>query len=231
MSVLENLSRVRERIRLAALRAGRPYEEIRLVAVSKNVGVDRIKEALAGGITSFGENRAQELLKKYPQLPPELEWHFIGHLQTNKVRKVVGHISLLHSLDRWSLAEEMHRVASETGKEVQALVQVNVAGEESKHGISPAEAEDFVGEVNTLRGIRLRGLMTMAPECDDPVEIRYVFRQTRELSRLLEERIPGLQMEYLSMGMSGDFEVAVEEGANILRLGTAVFGRRHEKIF
>ncbi len=226
MSVLENLGWVRERISAAALRSGRGQEMIRVVAVSKNMGVDLIKEAFACGVASFGENRAQELLEKYPQLPPELEWHFIGHLQTNKVKKVLGLISLVHSLDRWSLAEEMHRAASETGRKVQALVQVNVAGEESKYGVSPAEAEDFVAEVNNLRGIQLRGLMTIAPECDDAEDVRYVFRQARELSRRLEERIQGLKMEYLSMGMSGDFEVAVEEGANILRLGTAVFGKR-----
>ncbi|NLI12872.1 YggS family pyridoxal phosphate-dependent enzyme [Pelotomaculum propionicicum] len=227
MSVLENLSSVRERIRAAALRSGRRDEGIRLVAVSKNMGVDLIKEALGCGVSCFGENKAQEFLKKYPQLPPELEWHFIGHLQTNKVRKVLSAVSLIHSLDRWSLAEEIHRVASETNKKAQALVQVNVAGEESKYGIAPAEAEDFVAEVTRLQGIRLRGLMTIAPECEDPEEVRYVFRQARELSRRLEERIQGLKMEYLSMGMSGDFEIAVEEGANMLRLGTAVFGRRY----
>jgi len=191
------------------------------------MGVDLIKEALGCGVSCFGENKAQEFLKKYPQLPPELEWHFIGHLQTNKVRKVLSAVSLIHSLDRWSLAEEIHRVASETNKKAQALVQVNVAGEESKYGIAPAEAEDFVAEVTRLQGIRLRGLMTIAPECEDPEEVRYVFRQARELSRRLEERIQGLKMEYLSMGMSGDFEIAVEEGANMLRLGTAVFGRRY----
>ncbi len=227
MSVLENLRRVRERISAAAFRSGHRQEMIRVVAVSKNMGVDLIKEAFACGVSSFGENRAQELLEKYHQLPPELKWHFIGHLQTNKVKKVLGLISLVHSLDRWSLAEEMHRAASETGRKVQALVQVNVAGEESKYGISPAEAEDFVAEVTNLRGIQLRGLMTIAPECDNAEDVRYVFRQARELSRWLEERIQGLKMEYLSMGMSGDFEVAVEEGANILRLGTAVFGRRY----
>ena len=228
MSVLENLRRVRERISAAAIRSGRRPEEIRVVAVSKNMSVDLIKEAFACGVVSFGENKAQEFLNKYPQLPLELEWHFIGHLQTNKVRKVFGNISLFHSLDRWSLAEEMSRTASETNRKAQALVQVNVAGEESKFGISPAEAEDFVAEAANLRGIQLRGLMTIAPECDDAEEVRYVFRQARELFRRLEERIQGLNMEFLSMGMSGDFEVAVEEGANLLRLGTAVFGKRYQ---
>lgn len=227
MSVPENLKRVRERISAAALRSGRRPEGIRVVAVSKNMSVDLIREAFACGVASFGENRAQEFLDKYPRLPQELEWHFIGHLQTNKVRKILGHISLVHSLDRWSLAEEIHRTASETNRKAQALVQVNVAGEESKFGISPAEAEDFVAEAANLQGIQLRGLMTIAPECDDAEEVRYVFRQARELSRRLEERIQGLHLDYLSMGMSGDFEVAVEEGANILRLGTAVFGRRY----
>lgn len=227
MSVLENLSQVRKRIHDAALRSGRNPGEIRLVAVTKNVGVDLIKEALACGVTRLGENRVQEFLKKYPQLPSDLKWHFIGHLQTNKVRKIIGKISLIHSLDRWSLAMEIHKAAIESGTAVRLLVQVNVAGEESKYGVSPSEAEDFVGEVNNLPGLQVRGLMTIAPECEDAEEVRYVFRQTRELSRRLEEKIQGLKMDYLSMGMTGDYEVAVEEGANILRLGTAVFGKRY----
>lgn len=220
MSVLENLNRVRERICTATRRAGRDPGDIKLVAVTKTVPVDVIREAVGCGITYLGENRAQEFLKKYPLLPSNLDWHFIGHLQTNKVKKIVGKVSLIHSLDRWSLAQALHRASREAGIVTRVLVQVNVAGEESKKGLSPAEVKDFVKEVSLLSGLRVCGLMTIAPWCEDPEQTRPVFRQLTELAHLLK-------LKNLSMGMSGDFEVALEEGANIIRLGTTLFGERN----
>lgn len=226
MSVLENLSRVRERIDAAARRAGRDPGEIKLVAVTKTVPGEVIKEALSSGITRLGENRVQEFLEKYPKLPPDLEWHFIGHLQTNKVKKIIGKVGLIHSLDRWPLAEEIHRAACEADTVARVLVQVNVAGEETKYGLPLSGVEDFVAEAVRLPGLEVLGLMTIAPWCENPEEVRPVFKQMRELARRLKNKVHGAKMETLSMGMTGDFEVAVEEGANILRIGTAIFGER-----
>lgn len=227
MNLQEKLELVRNRIKAASLRSGRDPGEIKLVAVTKNITVEIIKEALTLGLTCLGENKVQEFLIKEPQLGPGIEWHFIGHLQTNKVKKIIGKVSLIHSLDRWPLAMALSRAACEAGIVAGALIQVNVAGEKTKYGLSPTEVEEFAREAGALPGLELRGLMTIAPECEDPEEIRYVFRQTRELSRALKENIRGLKMDILSMGMSGDYEVALEEGANVLRLGTALFGRRY----
>ena len=223
MNVHENLLQVRERIAAAALRAGRPLGEIKLVAVTKNMPVEVINEVLFCGITSLGENRVQEFLQKYPQISQEHEWHFIGHLQTNKVKKIIGKVSLIHSLDRWSLAEAVSRASGMANTVTKVLVQVNVAGEKTKHGLSPAETPEFVHEVADLPGLDVRGLMTIAPRCENPEEVRPVFRQLRELARQIKEKASRARMDYLSMGMTGDFEVAVEEGANILRIGSAIF--------
>jgi len=227
VNLQEKLDLVRNRIKAASLRSGRDPGEIKLVAVTKNITVEIIKEALTLGLTCLGENKVQEFLIKETQLGPGIEWHFIGHLQTNKVKKIIGKVSLIHSLDRWPLAVALSRAACEAGIVAGALIQVNVAGEKTKYGLSPTEVEEFAREAVALPGLELRGLMTIAPECEDPEEIRYVFRQTRELSRALRENIRGLKMDILSMGMSGDYEVALEEGANVLRLGTALFGRRY----
>lgn len=227
MSLQENLERVRKRISAALVRAGRDCAEIKLVAVTKTIPVEIIKEALALGISSLGENRVQELLIKQPVLGRNIEWHFIGHLQTNKVKKIINKVSLIHSLDRWPLAVAISSAACEAGVAARALIQVNVAGEATKYGLSPAEAEDFARDAAALPGLELCGLMTIAPACDDPEEVRYVFRQTAELAQALKASNKGIKMDILSMGMTGDFEVALEEGANVLRLGTALFGRRY----
>lgn len=227
MSLQENLDRVRKRISAASIRAGRDRAEIKLVAVTKTIPVEIIKEALALGISNLGENKVQELIIKQPVLSRNIEWHFIGHLQTNKVKKIIDKVSLIHSLDRWPLAVAISRAACEAGIAARALIQVNVAGETTKYGLSPAEAEDFARDAGALPGLALCGLMTIAPACDDPEEVRYVFRQTAELAQALKGSIKGIKMDILSMGMTGDFEVALEEGSNVLRLGTALFGRRY----
>ncbi|MGQ9531198.1 MAG: YggS family pyridoxal phosphate-dependent enzyme [Desulfotomaculales bacterium] len=225
MNVVENLERVREAIKRAAARAGRRAEEIQLVAVTKGVPVAVIREVVAAGQTVLGENRAQELLVKHPQVPG-VEWHFVGSLQTNKVRTVIDKIALLHSLDRWNLALELDRRAQQQGTVVPVLIQVNVTGEASKHGIAPEEAGAFLRRVASLPGLAVRGLMTMAPLVRDPEEVRPVFRRLRQLARELQEEVAGVEMKYLSMGMSNDFEVAVEEGSTLVRVGTAIFGRK-----
>ncbi|MCG9969549.1 YggS family pyridoxal phosphate-dependent enzyme [Pelotomaculum terephthalicicum JT] len=226
MSVLDNLYRVRERIDAAARRAGREPGEIKLVAVTKTVPPEIINEVIEGGVSRLGENRVQELLKKRQNLPSGVEWHLIGHLQTNKVNKIIGKVVLIHSLDSWRLAEEISRAAGENNTMASVLVQVNVAGEETKYGILPSEAADFVESAARLPGLAVRGLMTIAPWTSEPEEVRPVFRQLKDLAERLKSNKAGAAMEYLSMGMSGDFEVAVEEGANILRVGTAIFGKR-----
>ena len=227
MSVKENLDRVRKRISAAALRAGRNPADVKLVAVTKTIPVEIISETLNLGVFSLGENRVQEFLRKQPVLPQDLEWHFIGHLQTNKVKKIIDKVSLIHSLDRWPLAVAISQAACKAGVTARALIQVNVAGEAAKYGLSPAEAEDFARTAVALPGLELCGLMTIAPLCDDPDEVRYVFRQAAELARQIKDNIQGINMDILSMGMTGDFEVALEEGANLVRLGTALFGTRN----
>jgi len=226
LTIYENLRIVKEKIEHAARKAGRAPASVKLIAVTKTVPADIIKHAVAAGVTALGENKAQEMLFKQPLLPPDLEWHFIGRLQSNKVKSVIGKVSLIHSLDSWKLALTINDFALKTGRQVIVLVQVNISGETSKQGLPPAQAADFIKEVITLKGIKIRGLMTIAPETADPEEVRPVFRDLRLLAGRLKNIFPGVDLEYLSMGMSSDFVVAVEEGSNMLRLGTAIFGPR-----
>ncbi len=226
MGVRENLHRVRERVRLAAARAGRDPREIKIIAVTKQVPVPSIKEALKAGIADLGENRVQEMTAKMAELPAGVRWHMIGHLQTNKVKHVVGRVELVHSLDSLHLAREIDRRSGRLGVVTRALVQVNVAGEESKFGVSPAELPDFLVALQELERVEVCGLMTIAPYVEDPEEVRPVFRELRRLARRLDGRVPRVRLNHLSMGMTNDFEVAVEEGSDMLRLGTAIFGAR-----
>ena len=215
MSFAERLAAVRVRIAAAARRVDRDPASIRLVAVSKTQSVDAVREAVAAGQMLFGENRAQELVQKADAIAAE--WHFIGHLQTNKVRQVVGRATLIHGVDSRALAEE---IARRKGPPV--LVQVNTSGESSKSGVDPADAIRFCEEVAAL--CDLRGLMTIPAPASDPEDSRPAFRLLRELAE--EARAKGLALEELSMGMSDDFEVAIEEGATLVRLGTVLFGPR-----
>ncbi|MCG8402491.1 MAG: YggS family pyridoxal phosphate-dependent enzyme [Firmicutes bacterium] len=226
MGVRENLQTVGDRILTAARRAGRDPEKIKIIAVSKQVPVESIKEVLGAGITDLGENRVQEMTSKMDQLPSGLRWHMIGHLQTNKVKYVVGEVALIHSLDRWDLARAIEQRADALNVVVPVLVQVNVSGEKSKFGLRPGELADFLAALQDFRRIKVKGLMTMAPYADDPEEARPFFRELRQLAGRLAVSLPGVSLEHLSMGMTNDFEVAVEEGADLLRLGTAVFGAR-----
>ncbi|MFO7265047.1 MAG: YggS family pyridoxal phosphate-dependent enzyme [Bacillota bacterium] len=225
----ENLARVRERVRRAAERAGRDPAEITIVAVTKGVDAATVQAALELGITDIGENRVQEARDKFARLPmgPGVRRHMIGHLQTNKVRQALALFDVIHSLDRPELAAELSRRATALGRVVPVLVQVNVAREPTKHGLEPEKVLDFIREAAKLPGLRIEGLMTIAPLTNDPETVRPVFRRLRELSRQVEEAgIEGVRMQCLSMGMTNDFEVAVEEGSTCIRVGTALFGVR-----
>lgn len=225
MGVQENIKQVRERIALACARSGRPPDEVGLVAVTKGVSPERIKEALAAGVGICGENRVQEMLAKQPHLPAGIKWHFIGHLQTNKVKYVIDRVHLIHSLDSWRLAREINRLAVREAKKVEVLVQVNVSGEKTKYGLAPGELNGFLRALEELPGLAVRGLMTIAPAVADPEEARPFFRRLRLLFEEVRALFPGRGIDYLSMGMTNDYVVAVEEGANLVRIGTAIFGR------
>ncbi|MDN5346829.1 MAG: dependent protein [Clostridia bacterium] len=222
----KRLAQVRERIAAAAKRAGRRPEDITLVGVTKTVPVEIIQEAVAAGLRDLGENRVQELVAKEP-LIKGVNWHMIGHLQRNKVKQVLGKISLLHSLDSLALARELEKRAEAEGKSLEVLIEVNVGGEETKFGLPPAAVIPFIKEITNFPALKLRGLMTVAPLVDDPEKVRPVFRRMAALKREVEAlKLPGVEMRYLSMGMTNDFEVAIEEGANMVRIGTAIFGPR-----
>ncbi|MCR3921805.1 MAG: YggS family pyridoxal phosphate-dependent enzyme [Firmicutes bacterium] len=212
---------VKNSIKLAALRAG--YGPVQLVAVTKTVAAERVREALALGLTSFGESRVQEALPKLA-LFPQADWHFLGRLQTNKVRDVVGNFALIHSLDRWKLAVALQAEAQRRGSMVRALVQVNIGQEDQKGGLDVAEVKGFLQEASTLSKVRIEGLMAVPPASENPEEIRPYFRKMYQLYSKLQ--VPGVQMKILSMGMSNDFVIAVEEGANLVRVGSLLFGER-----
>lgn len=221
------MSRVTE----SAARVGRSPEDITLVAVTKGVDVPRMQQAYDLGIREFGESRIQEVLPKRSELSsPSLRWHFIGHLQTNKVKRVAGEFSLIHSVDSFRLAEALNREAIARGRVQPVLLQVNVSGETSKHGIAPDETPVFVERVaRELPGLQVKGFMTMAPYHPEMEAARPHFRRLRELRDELARRAPdGVSLEHLSMGMSQDYPIAVEEGATLIRVGSALFGPRGE---
>lgn len=214
-----NLERVRERIARAAERSGRRAGDVTLVAVSKTVEAPRVREAIAAGVTVLGENRVQEARAKIAEIGRPVQWHLIGHLQTNKAKDALELFDLIHSLDRLELAAELDRRARQRGRDVAALLQVNVAGETTKGGVAPDEVGRALEAIAKLERVRVRGLMTIPPEVGEAERTRGWFRALRETA----ER-HGLRE--LSMGMSADFEVAIEEGATLVRVGTAVFGPR-----
>ncbi len=224
MAMQENMQQVYQRLRQAANRAHVPWEAITLVAVTKSVPGSAIEQAWQLGIRHFGENRVQEALPKISSLPPGITWHFLGHLQTNKVRHVVEHFQLVQSLDRMKLARALQKEGEDRGKVIQVLLQVNIGDEKSKSGFHPDEIEDILVEISTFSHLRVLGLMAIPPYFPDAEAVRPYFRKMNGLFRQI--CIPNVQMEYLSMGMTHDFEIAVEEGANMVRLGTALFGER-----
>jgi pyridoxal phosphate enzyme (YggS family) len=215
---------VRDRIGRAAERRGRSSSDVTLVAISKTFSADVVRKAIAAGVTDLGENRAQELKEKVSAVGADARWHFVGHLQTNKVRYVVGHAALIHSVDRFGLAEAVAKRARSMGLVQEVLVEVNVSRESAKQGVEPARAVALAEEIDALDGLKVTGLMAMAPFADDPEDTRPFFAELGELGGTLVRRLPDASA--LSMGMSRDFEVAVEEGATIVRVGEAIFGPR-----
>jgi PLP dependent protein len=228
--IAENVRKIRERIDFACRKAGREPGSVTLVAVSKTFPADRVVKAVECGVTDFGENYIQELLEKRKAIGDlQLQWHFVGHLQTNKVKYIGEWIHLIHSVDSLSLAKEVDRRAGDAGRRIQILVEVNTTGEASKFGRKPEETLDFVRQLAGFRNIQIVGLMTIGPFLPDPEGSRPMFRTLRSLNRQLADIGQGnVNAIHLSMGMSGDFEVAIEEGATMVRIGTALFGRRHK---
>ena len=223
--IAENLEIIRNRIATAAERSGRSANEIQLVAVSKTYPPEVIREAMEAGQRSFGENRVQDALPKIDALPSDLDWHLIGHLQTNKVRKVIGRFSLFHGVDNTALALQMNRIAGEFGVTARILLEVNVSGEDSKFGFDPLALPAALDELLPLPHLRVEGLMTMAPFYENPDLARPVFEGLRKLRDALSAA-SGHPLKELSMGMSGDFEQGIAEGATIVRIGSAIFGPR-----
>lgn len=223
----ENLIQVQENINQACRKAGRDPSEVTLIAVSKTKPASMLETVYEAGIREFGENKVQELTEKYELLPKDIHWHMIGHLQRNKVKYIVDKACLIHSVDSLRLAEEISRMAQAKQVEADILVEVNIAGEESKFGMTAQEAISLVTEIAALPGIHVRGLMTIAPFVEDPEENRMYFRKMKELSvDINRKNIDNVGMDILSMGMTGDYMVAIEEGATMVRVGTGIFGER-----
>ena len=230
MTIAENVARVRERMEAAAKRAGRGLGKIRLVAVSKTVGLERVLQAIEAGVDSLGENYIQEAHKKIGALEQRVSWHFIGHLQSNKAKVAARLFDWVHSLDSLKLAEELSLAGRQQSKILPVLLQVNLGQEETKFGAREEEVFRLLERMGSLPGVSVKGLMAMPPFFENPEESRPYFRALRILAENVSKRqITGVLMEELSMGMSNDFEVAIEEGATLVRVGTAVFGPRPPK--
>ncbi len=226
-TIEENIASVILNMNAAKARLGQNSKDVLLVAVTKTRTVEEINYAIDNGITDIGENRVQEILEKYEHIKP-VRWHMIGHLQTNKVKYIIDKVSLIHSVDSLRLAKEIQKRAEEIGSIMDILVQVNVAEEESKFGVSGEKTEQFIMAVlESCKNIRIKGLMSIVPFEEDPEDVRMFFRKAKELydtcSRI---RHKNLDFRYLSMGMSNDYEVAIEEGANVIRVGSSIFGLR-----
>lgn len=223
----ENLMQTRINIEKACERSGRCSGEVQLIAVSKTKPVELLLEAYEAGVRDFGENRVQELTEKYDLLPKDIRWHMIGHLQRNKVKYLVGKVHLIHSVDSLRLAQEIQKEAQKRQMEVNILVEVNVAKEESKFGSTMDDTLQLVREIALLPSVHIRGLMTVAPFVNNPEENRSIFANLRQLAvDIMRKNIDNVSMNVLSMGMTGDYQVAVEEGATCVRVGTGIFGER-----
>lgn len=226
--IKHNIEYIKNDIERICQNLGRNPEDITLIAVSKTIDAARINFAVENGITDLGENKVQEIMDKYEEVSKNVNWHLIGHLQTNKVKYIIDKVKLVHSVDSLKLAEEISKRAAKSNLIKDVLVQVNVAMEETKFGISLDEVVDFVKSISVFDSIRIKGLMTIAPYNEDPEAVRPVFKQLKakfdELARL---EFPNTDMRFLSMGMSNDYAVALEEGANMIRIGTAIFGKRN----
>jgi hypothetical protein len=227
ISIRENLELINERIAAASSKAGRS-DDIQLIAVTKTIDLGRIREAIEAGATDIGENKVQELSDKMKSLGTAARYHMIGHLQTNKVKYIADSVHLIHSLDRLSLAEEINKRAKKIGRIIDVLIQVNVSGEDTKFGISPAEAIPFIESALKYDSLKIKGLMTIAPFVEEESILRRTFNGLYELGeRIKTNSYKEIDFQYLSMGMTNDFEIAIEEGSNMVRVGTGIFGKRN----
>jgi PLP dependent protein len=225
--IKSNLDDIYSKVKKAAEKSLRNPKEVQIIAVTKTVDVERIKEVIDAGIIDLGENRVQELTEKYDIISNNCNWHLIGHLQTNKVKYIIDKVKLIHSVDRLDLVAEIQKRSANIGKITDILIQINVSGEDTKFGIRPEETIDFIKQINNFPNIRVKGLMTIAPFCENPEDTRGIFRELKKIFiDIKEENIDNINMQFLSMGMSNDYEVAIEEGANLVRIGTAIFGKR-----
>lgn len=225
-NIKRNIAVLQEKINNCAIKSGKEPKDIKMVIVTKKVETNKIKQLIEEGFSVFAENKVQEFVEKYDNISSihKCEWHFIGHLQTNKVKYIVDKASMIHSLDRIELAREIEKRAGKLGIVVDALVQVNISKEESKFGISKEELKKFLHELSSFKNIRVKGLMTMAPLAENPTDIAWVFQELNKIAIDIKgENINNIHMDFLSMGMSNDFELAIENGANIIRLGSAIF--------
>ena len=225
--IKNQLGEVRKHIEDACRRAGRSPEEVTLIAVSKTKPIPMLMEAYDAGTRDFGENKVQEILNKKPELPEDIRWHMIGHLQRNKVHQVIDKAVLIHSVDSLRLAQQIETDAAKLGLDVDILLEVNVAREESKYGFLMEEVEDAIMQIKDFSHVHIKGLMTIAPFVDNPEENRQYFAQLKQLSvDINRKNIDNVNMNVLSMGMTGDYMVAIEEGASYVRVGTGIFGER-----
>ena len=224
----EQLLFVESEITKACERGNRNREDVTLIAVSKTKPVETLQEAYDLGVRIFGENKVQELVDKYEVLPDDIQWHMIGHLQRNKVKYIIDKVACIHSVESVRLAETIEKEAAKHDRIIDILVEVNVAGEDSKFGLSPEEVPAFVEEISKFTHLRVKGLMTIAPFVDDPEENRPVFKALKKLSvDIAAKNIDNVSMNVLSMGMTNDYQVAIEEGATMVRVGTGIFGERN----
>lgn len=228
-TIRENLESIKLNIKASANNVNRSCEEITLLAVTKTVDTDKILESIEYGVTDIGENKPQELARKYDIIGDKVRWHLIGTLQTNKVKYIIDKVHMIHSLDRESLCEEIQKRAEKIDKIIDCLVQVNISKEDTKHGLYVEEVIDFIQNISKkYDNIRVKGLMTMAPFSEDEDKVRLVFKSLKNLSLDIQKlNISNVSMEYLSMGMSNDYKIAIEEGSNIVRVGTSIYGKRN----
>ena len=225
--VYENYKEIASIVDETCTSCGRAREDVTLIAVSKTKPVELLQEAYHAGARDFGENKVQEIMDKYDKLPDDIRWHMIGHLQTNKVKYIADKVYMIHSVDSVKLALEINKQALKVNRVIPVLIEVNIAGEDSKFGVKPSECEALIREIHTFSGIAVKGLMAVPPFVDDPEENRQHFQVLKQLSvDIMQKNIDNVCMDFLSMGMSGDYAVAIEEGANLVRVGTSIFGER-----
>ena len=228
MNIQNNITDILKNVEAAAKKVGKTLNDITVIAVTKTVDYERANEAVEAGLNNLGENRVQEFVNKYEKMDnSNINWHIIGHLQTNKVKYIINKVKLIHSLESLSLAEEINKRSKQHGVVTEVLVELNIGEEESKFGIKNDELIDFIKSIENLENIKIVGLMTVAPYAENKEDVRWVFKEMKRLYDIVSNKsFKNVQMKYLSMGMTNDYDVAIEEGSNVIRIGTAIFGSR-----